>query len=139
MVARLRPPHYKFFDLVKACRALVKNKAAPVKVFVTRKAVENSEKFGLGSQSAIINFVSNNFFPEFEHTSTNELDGDHADSGIMNDAYYFKINPSQYIYFAFYKKNGNWMIKSFHPPTKGPYAPPLSYTPFAAMLKEIQQ
>lgn len=146
MVARHRPPHYKFSELVKACRALVKNTAAPVKVFVTDSAIKSSEEFGLGTQRAIINFFSDNIFPEREHESTKELDGEHVDAGITCDAYYFKINPSQHIYFAFYKRrNGHWKIKSFHPPTYGPYAPPpqppqpLRHTPFAALLEERRQ
>jgi hypothetical protein len=122
--------------LVKACRALVKSKGAPVKVYANKKVVSDATRFGLDNQSKIIDFVSGNVFPDLEHENTNELDSDHPDAGITFDAYYFRINPSQYIYFAFYKKpNGNWIIKSFHPPTKGPHAPPLCHTPFA-MLKE---
>jgi len=124
MVAKPQSPCYKLSALVRACPLI------PKKVFVRKSAKETAKHFfGLETEERILGFLAQGVFEEIEHNNTDTLNHD-PDKGTSFDAYIFKIGP-KYVYFAFYqRRNGNWVIKSFHPPNFGEKAPPLTQTPF---------
>jgi hypothetical protein len=99
-------------------------------VRVSKQAKDDAKGFGFGTETRIIEFVSLGVFESIEHNNTDVLDHD-PDKGSPFDAYIFRIGPTKHVYFAFYKRhNGVWIIKSFHLPTFGDKAPPLSHSPF---------
>jgi hypothetical protein len=125
MVARPRGPCYNISDLVRDC-------SVPGRVIVRKTAREEAKQFGFETQTRIIEFVSNGVFDEIDRDNTDKLDFG-PDTGILFDAYIFRIGP-KYVYFAFYKRHtGIWVIKSFHPPEIGDKAPPLFYAPFKSL------
>ncbi|WP_281184187.1 hypothetical protein [Trichlorobacter lovleyi] len=125
MVAKSRGPCYDIAELVADC-------LVPGKVIVRTRARETAKEYGFSTQARIVSFISTGAFEKLEHDNTDEIDFG-TDAGITFDAYTFKIGPKP-VYIAFYKRlAGIWVVKSFHPPEKGPMAPNLTYHAFEAL------
>lgn len=132
MVAKSLGPFYKLSDFVRDC-------STPGKAFVRKSAKADAKCFfDFETQERILSFLSKGDFDDIEHQNSDMLDHD-PDKGTPFDAYQFKIGP-KYVYFAFYQRgNGNWVIKSFHPPHVGEKAPQLSHTPFKNVLERLKK
>ncbi len=129
-MTRAREICYDLEELIADC--------ATNKVSVTKQAREDAkEHYSLMDQAQILDFLSMGDFKnqELDHDSTDELDKGN-DAGTTFDAYTFRMGLKKYVYFAFYRRrNGFWIVKSFHPPQKGKRTAVLSHTPFANFLE----